>query len=57
MMALDHNPVPARSRRHFDLVTMTHENVNDSPGPQPEGYMEGQACVFVIRKVEGSVQS
>lgn len=35
---------------------MMQENVNDSPGshvgPQPEGYMEGQMCVFVIRKVE-----
>lgn len=29
----------------LELVTMTRENV--SPGPPPEGYMEGQACVCV----------
>lgn len=55
-MVLDHNPAPAGSRHHFELATMTHENVSDSPGPPPEGYMEGQACVFVIRKVERRVQ-
>lgn len=55
-MSLDHNRVPAGSPCHFELATMMQENVNDSPGsyagPQPEGYMEGQMCVFAIRKAE-----
>lgn len=56
MMSLDHNHVPAGPQCHFKLALMMQEDVNGSPGshvgPQPEGYMEGQMCAFVIRKVE-----
>lgn len=54
-MSLDHNHVPAGSQCRLELAMMMQEDVNDSPGSyvgaEPEGCMEGQMCVFVIRKV------